>query len=142
MSAAEAIRSLRDKTKRASAENPYQDWWYSLLEVKVFKVSFMDGTHLYVPRKTGEKIQKGMVTENNSSTIQLGSGVWRVYEFKSVVPAKIRFVELSDWAKHKMLEEQPNLLDEKYSGFSPELKKKICELQKGKNLDDDLRVSR
>ena len=132
-------QKMAEKEKRTPV---YDDWWYGVVDVNVYRVSFMDGTFLHVPQTIGEQIQNELLKEEKPSVIRLGSGVWKMYEVKNVLPEKIRFVELSDWAKHKMLEKQIEIFGEKYKNFSPELKMRIDKLRKGEGLDSNLKIKK
>lgn len=136
-----ALKRIKQRMAQKEKTTPvYDDWWYGVVDVDVYKVSFMDGTFLYAPRGIGEQIQNEIMEEEKPSAIKLGGGVWKMYEVKNVLPEKVRFAELSDWAKHKTLEEQPEIFGEKYKNFSPELKLRIDKLKKGEKLDSNLKI--
>ena len=137
----EALEQIR-KTMELAGEISDADYQYYLKEVEVYKVSFMDNSAIYVPKNIGEKIKKAMVEQNSSDTITLGKGAWRIYELKSVIPAVIRFAELSEWAQHKMLEEEPSLLDDWYDEYSPGMKRWVDRLRKGEELDNNLKLEK
>lgn len=137
----EALERIRANMAKKSGK-VYNDALYYQKKIEVYKVTFMDGSIIYVSEKVGEQIQQEMIKENSSRAVKLGKGVWRTYDFKSVVPVLIRFCELSDWAESKALGENPKLFDDWYESFSPELKRWIDRLKKGKDLDSNLRIER
>lgn len=120
------------------------DYQYYQKEVEVYRVSFMDGTMVYTPKDVGESIRKAMVEATGSSVITLGNGTWRLYEVKSVIPEIVRFCELSEWAQHKILEndKKPGLFHEWYDQFSPSLKKWIKRLKEGKDISHELKLEK
>ena len=110
--------------------------------VEVYKISFTDGTAIYVPENIGESVRTEITKMASSDVVEFGKGTWRIYEIKSIVPRVVRFCELSEWAQHKILEnnEETGLFGEQYERFSPELKKWIERLKEGKNISHELKL--
>lgn len=118
----------------------FAEYRYYSEEIEVYRVSFMDNSSILVPAEIGEQIQEKMTQVASSSIVQLGKGVWRVYEIKSVVPTRTRFCELSDWAKNKILQSNPDLFAEYYEDFPQALKNIFDNLKNGTQLDSDLKI--
>lgn len=125
---------------KSEKEEIYSDFCYYRQEVKVCRVSFMSGESIYVSAPIGKEIQNTMEKGKGSEVIRIGGGAWRVYELQSVIPMKARFCELSEWAKNKILIENPKLFSEWYNSFSPRLQNEIKRLRKGKDLSQDLKI--
>ena len=118
--------------KKDNSSVPISDYRIESVLVDCYKLVFMDGKVLYVSNGVGEGIKEVMIKNENSDVIKLGAGVFRVYQFKEVIPAKVKFVALSDWAKYKVLQEQPHLLDGLEESFSLSMREWLDQLKEGK----------
>lgn len=130
----EAYRMIKERMAQRK-EIAYSDVHYDLLEVEVYKTTFTDGKSLYLSLGSGEQLKQG-IEKGGSGTVSLGEGLFRLYEFKNVVPTKVRFASLSDWAKRKVLEEQPDLFAKWEDNFSPRLKERLEKIKQGKGSKD------
>ena len=135
----EAIAYIKGKMEHRKINENLDELYYST-KVIVYRVSFTDGSSMYVSKETGEKLKEGILLKDNSDVVDFGADLRRMYEIKNVLQEEVRFVDLSEWAKQKILVEQPNLFSQWQKKFSTRLNEDIERLRKGDEIDKNLKL--